>query len=205
MLAQFGDPNFSQWAGLSDPAAVALANQTTASGNSVLSRLGQTHDLARQGVINSLAGSGLLFSGDTGYRTGLADKAYSQSVYDAEQTVLQQIAGLQNTRLSADTGFQNNVTSALSQAWQNFVANPSLYAPNGQKPTSIGTGIYNTTQQPSNPNGSTLPSTTKNPYATATAKLSPTNFQTDASSGGGYGPKKKAVVNSLNSYGANVA
>lgn len=125
----FGDPALAGLAGFGlDPQAGAFAQQNYLSGNSTLARLDKQHKLGAQSVINQLVSHGLLNSGDLGYGEGQENQAYGNNVYDAQQSVLQQLAGLYNNYLTSRYGLESNANSAQLQALQSFLANPDAYA-----------------------------------------------------------------------------
>lgn len=128
-IIQFGDPALAQLAGFGlDPQAGAFAQQNYLSGNSTLARLDKQHQLGARAVINQLVSHGLLNSGDLGYGEGQENQAYGNNVYDAQQSVLQQLAGLYNNYLTSRYGLESNANSAQLQALQSFLANPDAYA-----------------------------------------------------------------------------
>ena len=126
-IANYGDPSFAAQAGFGlDPQAAAFARQNYLTGNADLARLDHQHQQARQAIINRLAGHGLLFSGETGYQTGQEDQGYGNQVYDAQQKVLSDILGYRTSALNQTQGLHGNVTQALEQAWQNYMAHPEF-------------------------------------------------------------------------------
>lgn len=128
-IINFGDPALASEAGFGlDPQAGAFAQQNYLSGNATLARLDKQHTLARQAVINALASHGILNSGDLGYQEGQADSAYGNTVYDAKQSVLDQLAGLFSTYLDRRTALDTQVQNARLAKIQNFLSNPDAYA-----------------------------------------------------------------------------
>jgi hypothetical protein len=128
-LAQYGDPLFASQAGFGlDPQAAAFARQNYLSGNAELSRIDKSHQLARQAIINQLASHGILFSGDTGYKTGLEDQGYGNNVYDAQQRVLADLLGYRTSGISQKSALTAATTAARENAWTNYVNNPQAYA-----------------------------------------------------------------------------
>lgn len=145
-IIQFGDPALASMAGFGlDPQAGAFAQQNYLSGNATLSRLDKAHQQAAQSIINQLASHGLLNSGDLGYKEGQENQGYGNSVYDAQQGVLGQLADLFNNYLSSRYGLESNANSSKLSALQAFLANPDAYATlfngaNGGSATSPATG-----------------------------------------------------------------
>src|SRR5205085_9434731 len=111
-----------------DPQAANFAQQNYISGNATLARLDKQHTLARQAVINALAGRGLLFSGDTGYQEGQADQTYGNNVYDAQQKVLDYIRGVRTNALNSQLGYQQNFQSSVMGVLQQLLANAQYAA-----------------------------------------------------------------------------
>ena len=128
-IINFGDPALASMAGFGlDPQAGTFAQQNYLSGNATMARLDKAHQLAAQGIINNLAGRGILNSGDLGYREGQENQAYGNNVYDAQQTVLQQLADLYNSYLNSRYGLEQNANNAQLSALQSFLANPDAYS-----------------------------------------------------------------------------
>lgn len=128
-IINFGDPALAQLAGFGlDPQAGAFAQQNYLSGNATLARLDKAHQLAAQGVINTLASHGLLNSGDLGYQEGQENQNYGNNVYDAQQSVLQQLASLYNNYLTSRYGLENNANQAQLDALTSYLSNPDAYA-----------------------------------------------------------------------------
>lgn len=72
----------------------ALAKQNTASGLSILARLGQAHTDNLRYIKNTLTAHGILGSGETGFRTGREQTSYAGSQADASQKLLDYLSGL---------------------------------------------------------------------------------------------------------------
>lgn len=133
-IVQYGDPSLASMAGFGlDPQSAAFAQQNYLSGNGQLARLDKAHTQARKAVVDTLAGHGLIFSGDTGYQLGNADQSYGNQVYDAQQQALADILGYRNSAQSQETDLHNAVISALENAFNNYSANPGAY---GQIPNT---------------------------------------------------------------------
>jgi hypothetical protein len=132
LLINYGSPalasQLSQYGYSANPNDAAAAQANYGAGNAILARLDQTHDLSRQGVVNTLAAHGLINSGDTGYKLGQADQDYGHNVYDATQNVHGQAYNLQQTALNQKASLQQQAQQALQAAWANFTANPGAYA-----------------------------------------------------------------------------
>ena len=122
-IINFGDPALAKQAGFGlDAQSAAFARQNYLAGNSTLARLDKSHTLGKQQIVNTLAGRGLLFSGDTGYQQGQADQSYGNNVYDAQQAVLNAISGYRSTAMSQEQALQQSVIQALEMAYQNALA-----------------------------------------------------------------------------------
>ena len=112
-----------------------MLSAANASGNTLLSRLLQAHNLSQQGIINRLAGHGLLFSGDTGYQTNQEAQNYGHQVYDANQAALGDLLNYQAQALQQKQQLSQAVQNALENAYQNYLAHPELGA-YGQAPAA---------------------------------------------------------------------
>jgi hypothetical protein len=154
-IAAYGDPHLADMAGFGlDPQAAAFARQNYLSGNGELARIDKSHNLARQAIINRLAGRGLLYSGDTGYLSGQEDQQYGNTVYDAQQKVLADILGLRQAALEKSKGLHDSTVAAYGAAYDYALEHPELFAGSKDKATG-GTPPVDST-----------PYTTRNPVAT---------------------------------------
>lgn len=125
-IANYGDPSIAAMAGFGlDPQSAAFAQQNYLSGNAELARIDTAHKQNLQKVINTLAGHGLVFSGDTGYQTGLENQSYGNTVYDAQQKALSDVLGLIQNSEAQKQQLENNLASAYEQAYQTYVSNPA--------------------------------------------------------------------------------
>jgi hypothetical protein len=148
LIIQFGDPALAQMAGFGlDPQAAAFAQQNYLSGNATLARLDKQHQLAQRAIVNQLVAHGLLNSGDLGYDQGQENQAYGNNVYDAQQSVLGQLAQLYNSYLGTRASLGDAVNNAMNSALAAFLSNPDAYASyfGGSTPKASST-----------PNGSSL-------------------------------------------------
>lgn len=126
-IVQFGDPSLAIPGFNVDPLTAAAAQANTAAGNSTLAQLQRTRDQNQRTIINNLAAHGLIRSGDLGYQTGQNQIGYGNSLYNAQQQVLSALAGdAQDTQDKKDN-LQSGVTSALTKAYDNYIANPGLW------------------------------------------------------------------------------
>lgn len=186
IVANYGDPAIASMAGFGlDPQAAAFAQQNYLAGNAELARLDQGHKQNLQKIINQLAGHGLVFSGETGYQTGLEDKAYGNNVYDAQSNALQQILAAMNTAEQQRQQVESNLQNAYENAYNVYASNPELYGaytqvvPQTVVPNIPSTSANAVTAPPpavSKPKASTAPSKPKatktvakqlvNPYTT---------------------------------------
>ena len=131
-IANYGDASLASQAGFGlDPQAAAFTRQNYLTGNAELARLDHAHSLARQAIINRLAGHGLLFSGETGYDTGQEDQQYGNNVYDAQAKALADILGYRTNALSQTQGLHSNTVNAIENAYQLALQHPELFG-NGQ-------------------------------------------------------------------------
>lgn len=171
-LISYGDPNLAKQAGFDLSAqAAAEARQNYLAGNATLARLDQAHHLQRQSIVNQLAGRGLLFSGETGYQRGQADKAYGNNVYDAQQAVLNGILGYRQNAMTQEQALQSQVISALENAYTNYV-NSGQY---GAAPAD---------------SSSTVPDTSANSAQTTTGGVTPAAAASQPTAMSGLGEPK---------------
>ena len=127
-IASYGDASLASQAGFGlDPQAAAFTRQNYLTGNAELARLDHAHQLARQAIVNRLAGHGLLFSGETGYDTGQEDQQYGNNVYDAQQKALADILGYRTNALSQTQGLHSNYVTAVENAYQLALQHPELF------------------------------------------------------------------------------
>jgi hypothetical protein len=157
LVINYGDPALADMAGFGlDPQAGAFARQNYLSGNSTLSRIDKQHHLAAQAIINQLAAHGILNSGDLGYREGQENQGYGNNIYDAQQSVLDQLRQLTQGYLSSREGLHQHVIDAMNAALQAYMQNPDAYAATfgggngGTGGTNNGTD-NRTDQPPKNP------------------------------------------------------
>lgn len=121
-IIQYGDPSLASQADFGlDNQSAAFAKQNYLSGNSTKARIDKANQDALRGIVNTLAGHGLLFSGDYGYDNQQQATTYGNQIYDAQQAVLNAIAGYRSTALSQEQGLQQSVVAALEQAYTNMV------------------------------------------------------------------------------------
>ena len=128
-LVNFGDPSLAGAFGIDDlsPLTAAMAQQATTSGVSTLAQLQRQRDQGQQNIVNSLAAHGLIRSGDLGWRTGQNQQDYGTALYNAQQGVLNSLAeSARNTALQKQ-GLATNTVSALTGAYNTYVANPDYY------------------------------------------------------------------------------
>lgn len=185
-IINYGDPSLASEADFGlDNQSAAFARQNYLAGTSTKAQIDQANKQAQQKIVNQLAGSGLLFSGETGYQQGLQGQTYANNVYDAQQAVLNAIAGYRSDALQQEQGLQQSVVQSLEQAYTNMVnqeiANAYSYQPGG----AGGGGM--------NPGGVTQPSPTS-PVATAVARaLSPYAVRVSANPTGGSANRRQGV------------
>ena len=136
-IVSYGDPALAQMAGFGlDPQAAAFARQNYLSGNAELARIDRQHKANLKAIIDRLAGHGLIFSGDTGYRTGQEGQAYGNTVYDTQQKALADILGYRSNEAAQEQQLQQAQVAALQTAYENFLNHPELgaYAAQTQEP-----------------------------------------------------------------------
>lgn len=141
----FGDPNLTGVGFDLDPVTKAQTQANYDSGNATLARLSHSNDLSRTAIINSLASSGLLHSGDLGYRQQEQGRAYGNQIYDARQQLIDYL-----TRGAQDAlDRQNALGMAVTNAYQGAYANGDTSGYGG----SSGGGQYGTLETPFIPAG----------------------------------------------------
>jgi len=128
-LVDFGDPSLAVAFGIPDvsPLTAAMAQQATTSGVSTLAQLQRARDQSQQTIQNSLAAHGLIRSGDLGYKTGQNQQDYGTSLYSAQQGVLDTLAGPASDVASQKAGLHTATVSALTNAYNTYVNDPSYY------------------------------------------------------------------------------
>jgi len=124
-IVRFGEaPEGYAHAALS-PEVLALAQQNTDSGLSLVARLNQQKDLGQRGIMNDLAARGMLQSGETGYQLGQLGLGYRQQQYDARQELLDYLSGVQaafaqgqmNREYQYGQGILESQQARASQPW----------------------------------------------------------------------------------------
>ena len=120
-LVDFGDPNLAIPGFNLDPVTKAMIQQNYNSGNAQLARLDQAHTLGLRGVVNALAGRGLLFSGDLGYQQGQQNQLYGHNVYDARNALLSSLSNAYQSYLQQKNQYASAVAQAAQQAEANSV------------------------------------------------------------------------------------
>lgn len=148
-IIAYGDPSLAGMAGFGlDPQAAAFAKQNYLSGNAELARIDKQHQHNLQAIINQLAGHGLLFSGDTGYRSGEENQGYGNTVYDAQQKALADILGYRQNTLQQQQQLHQSVIDALQQAYQTYLNHPELGNYGANVPDQVsGSSAFGTAAQ----------------------------------------------------------
>lgn len=149
------------------PEVRGLAQQNTAAGLSTEARLNQAHTQQRQALINALAATGRLHSGEAGYQLGLDQQQFSQGQYDANQKLLDALSGYaggyaQNQRqleyqrqAAAEAAAQRQLQlySLQAQAYPQPQAQPPPGAPPPPPPPAADLGVPLVPHNPSVPAG----------------------------------------------------
>ena len=89
---------------------------------SILGRLKQTYDDRGRYIVNSLAGRGMIFSGETGWQNQRNALAYQQSQYDANFKLQDYIDGIKEALAQADRQRQMSQLQAEADAVSRFLA-----------------------------------------------------------------------------------
>lgn len=119
-LIDFGDPTLAGTAGMDvDPITGQLAQQNYASGNAVLARLAKAHDDRRNALIGSLAGRGILQSGELGYQTGQEAQTYGSQTYDAWKQLMDYMGNLTQQDVGQSRTSRDTLINALQGAFTN--------------------------------------------------------------------------------------
>lgn len=111
------------------PEILALAQQNTDAGLSLVARLNQQRDLGQRGILNDLAARGALQSGETGYQLGQLGLGYKQQQYDARQQLLDYLAGVQAAFAQNQTGREYQLGQGIRESQQTQASQPWNWAP----------------------------------------------------------------------------
>lgn len=121
-LIGFGSPTLAaSLGGAVDPNTAAAAG---ANPYSTVAGLTHANDLARRHIINSLAARGLAHSGDLGYLQGEQARGYGQSLYDAQNQLLDQLNQQLGAYLGTSQGANNEYLNALLASFSRGLTNP---------------------------------------------------------------------------------
>lgn len=121
------------------PETLGLAQQNTAAGLSTAARITQAHQDAIRQIKNALAARGALRSGEAGFQLGREQQNFTQGTYDANQKLLDYLAGVAQAYAEAERQRQNQQTQGLQTAYTNAV---NQYAGTGAVQDG-GTPSYN--------------------------------------------------------------
>jgi len=124
-FVQFGDPSLVT--GNVSPLTGALAQQATSSGISTLAGLQRTRDVNQQNSLDTLAGRGMLDSGQTGYAALQNQQEYGRALYAAQQGVLDTLASSARDTAQQMGKLHSGVVDALTNAYSNYVQNPQSW------------------------------------------------------------------------------
>jgi hypothetical protein len=125
----WGDPDLAAMAGFGiDPQAGVFAQQNYLSGNAGLAKINKQHDLNSRGIVNKLAGRGLLRSGDLGYQTGEENQAYASNQYEGRQKILEYLTQISQQAQDRRNALRQSVIQSVMAAYQNMGQNPQAYA-----------------------------------------------------------------------------
>lgn len=109
------------------PEVTALAQQNTDAGLSLVARLNQQKDLGQRGIMNDLAGRGMLQSGETGYQLGQLGLGYRQQQYDARQELLDYLGGVQSAFAQNQTNREYQLGQGILESQQTQAGQPWNY------------------------------------------------------------------------------
>jgi hypothetical protein len=109
---------------LNDPTIAAAASNNP---YSTEARLSQTHTDALRSIMNSLAASGMLHSGEAGFQLNRENTNYGQGQYDATQKLLDYLSQVQSAFLTS----QQQAALAREQGLEAALARIMSMYPNG--------------------------------------------------------------------------
>lgn len=186
-IVQFGDPGLAEKGGFGlNPLTAAMAQQNTQAGNSTVAQLQKQRDLNQQGIVNSLAAHGIIFSGDLGYKTGQNQQQYGTELYNAGQGVLGQLAAQAQNTVAQKQSLRSGTVGALTSAYNSYVQNPQFWGMAGDTGGALSAADAAATNQgaapvPSSPVASALtrkPASKPVSRLAATPMASPYRYQT---------------------------
>jgi len=99
--------------------ARALAAQNTQAGTSTLARINEQTTEANRMLPRTMAASGMLQSGETGYQQGKINLADTRAQYDARQQLLDVISGAHGQLVAAQRAQAEAIRQAAMAAYQN--------------------------------------------------------------------------------------
>ena len=99
-----------------DPATVRSAQGLTSAGLSTVARLQRGHNTTMDNLMSTLAARGIVRSGATGVGTNLENQNYIGAQYDARQTLLNYLSGVQAAYAAAQNQYEQNVANAATAA-----------------------------------------------------------------------------------------
>lgn len=138
-IVDFGDPSMAKLAGFNlDPQTAALTQQNYASGNATMARLDHANQLAKQAVINRLAGHGMVDSGDLGYLEGEQGRAFGNQSYDARQKLLDYFTQLHQSYQDRRNSMQQSLMAAMQNAYMNAMNGAYGYGGGGGGGGGVG-------------------------------------------------------------------
>lgn len=120
-----------------DPSVAQAAQQATDSGLSTMGQLNFQQGQDTQQLLNSLAGNGMIFSGEPGYQltpyntqTGQGGKLatqFAQQRFSADQGALQNFTGMISNALMQQQNLSNALRSAYEYAYNYDLNNPAYF------------------------------------------------------------------------------
>lgn len=121
-LIGYGSPDLAR--SLGDTVDPNTASAAGANQYSVLANLLHQQQTGRRGILNSLAGRGLLASGDLGFQEGELARGYGQASYDALNNLLGQLSGYLGTNVGAQQTANDGYLQALLASFARMGQNP---------------------------------------------------------------------------------
>jgi hypothetical protein len=122
-LIGFGSPELAR--SLGDTVDPNTAGAAGANQYSVLANLLHQNQGLHRGLLNNLAGRGILHSGELGFQEGEQARGYGQALYGAQQSLLAQLSDYLGANLGSQQSANDAYQQALLAAWARYGQNPT--------------------------------------------------------------------------------
>lgn len=136
------DPNspmYKMLFGDVDPATQTSAQGLTNAGLSTVAQLAQGHKKNLNDLMDNLAARGIVRSGATGAGTGLENQSYLGNQFNARNTLLQYLAGVQSAFTQSENARQSQLAQSATDAMTRQMQLHPYVAPTAG---TEGTGIF---------------------------------------------------------------